>query len=177
MKLLHLLRHAKSDRSDPGMKDAARPLNGRGRAAAPRMAQEMRRLGIAADVVLCSSAIRTRETWDLIKPVLFPAGRAKAPAVRVLDELYLAGARDMLKIVRQSRKEIGSVLLIGHNPGIEQLAARLAGPGSDEEALARLRDDYPTCALASFAFDTPDWTGATEGKGVLLRYLVPRDLE
>jgi phosphohistidine phosphatase len=172
MRQLLLLRHAKSSWDDPRMVDHARPLDARGQHDAAAMGDAMRRLGLSPDIVLVSSARRTRETLAAIEPI------EGSPLVDEHDALYLAPAERMIEMLHAVPETARSVLVIGHNPGLHNLALALLGPaglargGRDAEALA---EKYPTGALAEFAIATP-WWGVEEGGGRLVRFLCPRDL-
>src|SRR5262245_53455321 len=131
MRILYLLRHAKSDRSDPGLADSERPLAPRGRRDAPAMGAYMHSRKYRPDLILCSTSARTRETLALLQPEL--GGKT---AVEFDRKLYLASAEAMLQRLRATDEEVGSVLMIGHNPGMVRLAALLA-PRGDRHALAR----------------------------------------
>ena len=120
MKTLYLLRHAKAA-PESSLGDAKRPLAKRGRKAAKTMADFLAKLDPAPELVLCSTAVRTRETLDLILPALKPQ-----PTVTYEDRLYLAAATELIERLRKVRKDTGCVLLIGHNPGLHELGARLA---------------------------------------------------
>lgn len=135
IKKLTLLRHAKAVAALPGMDDHARMLNGRGRAAAAQVGIET--AGARPDLVLCSDAVRTRETWeilshtwDLLPPVLFEA------------TLYLAEADTLLGRLRRIEPETGHVWLIGHNPGLEELAGELSGQFAGLTTAARARMEF-----------------------------------
>ena len=144
MKTIYLLRHAKSSWDDSSLDDFDRPLAKRGRRAASRMAAYLRDAGMIPDLVLCSTARRTLETWQHAAPAL----GTEIP-LQALDGLYHGAPGDLLAALRRLPAEAGSVLLIAHSPGLEQLALRLAGPGSAPDALARLREKFPTAwALA-----------------------------
>jgi phosphohistidine phosphatase SixA len=114
-KLLVLLRHAKSSWADPSIPDHDRPLNGRGRDAAARVGRHLRRDGPRPELVLCSSSTRTRQTLELLE--LRPR-----PVVLVEDGIYGATASGLLTRVREVPARYGTVLVIGHNPGVEDLA-------------------------------------------------------
>src|SRR5262245_27489373 len=137
-KTLYLLRHAKSDRSDADAADFDRPLAPRGRRDAPLLAAYMQDQGYHPALILCSPARRTRETLDLMQAALGP----KIPT-KFDRKLYLAMAEGLLLRLREVADKVPSVLLVGHNPGLERLAALLAGRG-DRDALARMREKYPT---------------------------------
>ncbi len=171
MRQLLLLRHAKSSWDDPDLADHARPLNPRGRRAARRMAQEMRRLGLSPDVVLVSSARRTLQTMEALEP--WP----ETPLIEPLDALYLAPAVEMLGVLHRAAPAARSILMLGHNPGMHDLAMLLAGAhaATTDPQVRRMAEGYPSGALAEFAIVTP-WAGLAAGGARLTRFLVPNDL-
>jgi phosphohistidine phosphatase len=171
MKRLCLLRHAKSDRSDPAAADFDRPLNPRGREAAPAMGRYLRRQKLIPDIVLCSAARRTRETWELVGPAL----KAEIP-IEYSERLYLAAPPLILRLLRQLPESAGTALLLGHNPGFQVLALQLVGQG-DAAAQARLQAKFPTAALAVIDFEARRWRDIAEGEGTLERFIAPRDLD
>lgn len=170
MRQLLLLRHAKSSWDDPRLADHARPLNTRGRRAAAAMAGAMAELGLAPDVVLVSSARRTLQTLEALQ---LDGPRIVEP----MDDLYLAPWPRLLDVLRGMPETARSVLLIGHNPGLHDLALALAGPAAMAASAAarRLAPAYPTAALAEFAIASP-WRGLEAGGGQLVRFLTPADL-
>ena len=169
MRNLYLLRHAKSSWSDPTLSDHERPLAPRGRRDAKRIAAHLLELGIAPELVLCSTAVRTRETLELIRPAL-----GSAATVELEAGLYAAWAETLLERLRQVPAERTSVMLIGHNPGLQDLALVLAssGPGRD-----RLEAKFPTAALATLTVPAASWTELSPGEAVLAAYVVPKELE
>jgi phosphohistidine phosphatase len=167
MKRLFLLRHAKSSWDDPGLADHDRPLAPRGERAAKVIARYLREERIAPDLVLCSSSRRTRETLDRIAPALGDEVR-----VEIERELYAASADRLLERLRAVDDDVESVMLIGHNPGIEQLALTLAGDG---EKLADVRRKYPTAALATLEFDGR-WSALEPGTARLADFVKPKQL-
>jgi phosphohistidine phosphatase len=172
MRQLLLLRHAKSSWEDKTLPDHARPLNPRGRAAATAMRRAMEDLGLAPDLVLVSSSLRTRQTLDALEPW------ADTPLVEPMDVLYLADAPTLLKVLREVKETVRSVLLVGHNPGLHELAMRLVGAHAMTYAhadLRRLAEGYPSGALAEFTVPGP-WHQLDDGGGRLVRFLCPRDL-
>ena len=169
VKLVYLLRHAKSSWEDPSLPDHDRPLAPRGRRAARRMSDHVRRASIAPALVLCSTARRATETLDAILPALEPR-----PDVRREDALYGASAKELVHRLRGIPSAVPSVLVIGHNPGIESAALVLAGRG-DQALLGRLRDKMPTGALATLELDG-EWTDAATGTAGLVSFVVPREL-
>jgi phosphohistidine phosphatase len=173
MRQLLLLRHAKSTWDDAAMPDRDRPLNARGRRAAAAMRQAMRDLGLVPDVVLVSTARRTTETLEALEPW------DDTPLIEPMDSLYLASPAQLTAALRGIAETVRSVLLIGHNPGMHDLALSLAGPGAvpgggkNERALAT---GFPTGALAEFVV-AGSWRDLHEGSGRLVRFLTPRMLE
>ena len=171
MRQLLLMRHAKSAWDDPQLADHARPLNARGRRAATAMAAAMRDLGLSPDVVLVSSARRTLQTLEALAPL------PDSPIVTPMDDIYLAPWEKLLELLRRVPDTARSVMLIGHNPGLHELALALAGPAAAARGgdAKRLADGYPTAALAEFAIATP-WHLLDAGAGRLVRFLLPADL-
>ncbi|MBP0466486.1 histidine phosphatase family protein [Roseomonas sp. PWR1] len=171
MRQLLLLRHAKSSWDDPSLADHARPLNARGRRAAQAMSAAMRDLGLSPDVVLVSSARRTLQTLEAISPF------ADSPLVEPMDDLYLAPWPRLMDTLRRVPETARSVMVIGHNPGLQDLAlALIGGAGMAGSASARrIAEGFPTCALAEFAVASP-WHDIAEGGGRLVRFLAPADL-
>lgn len=167
---LALLRHAKSSWGNPALGDFDRPLNERGRLAAPLMGRLLASMGFAPEIVLCSSSRRTRETLDYLLPHLAVA----PPPVSFDDELYLASAEEVLKHVRASCGAAKKALIIGHNPGLHMLACRLGGAG-DPGALRRLHDKFPTGALAVFSFPQDRFAALDPETGHLDAFLTPKD--
>ena len=167
MRSLLLLRHAKSSWDDHALADVDRPLSPRGEKAAPRIGQEMARRGWLPDLALVSPAVRTRETWRLVAAQL-----PQPPAARFPETLYDATARDILAEIRQASAD--TILVVGHNPGLEDLALSLTDERSDAAALARIRQKFATGALARFRVEG-DWS--TLVKATLVDFLRPGDLE
>lgn len=162
---LLLIRHAKSDWGDPSRPDHERPLNARGRRDAPRMGAWIAAQGLVPSEVLCSDAVRTRETLELMLPAWAPP-----PRLGHRRELYHATPAAMLAVLEEA--DAPCVALVGHNPGIGELAARLARRAPGHERW----DDYPTCAVAALSFEGEDWAALREGSGEVLAFAVPADL-
>src|SRR5690242_6514131 len=116
MRRLLLLRHAKSSWSDPGASDHERPLNRRGQEAAPRIGAYLARHRLIPDAVLCSTARRTRETWELVA-----AEAPAAPPPRFTEQLYDATPRTLLDVFRRADPAAESLLVVGHNPGLQEV--------------------------------------------------------
>jgi phosphohistidine phosphatase len=173
-KTLYLLRHAKSSWADAGLEDAARPLAKRGRKAGRRMGRELARRGWLPDLVLCSTAMRTRETFARLSKGIEAAEPGATPEVVFEDGLYLAGAAALLARARTLDDAIRSVLFIGHNPGLQDFALALAPKG---EGRARIEAKFPTSALAVIRFEGEGWASLARGAGHLEAALYPRDLD
>lgn len=167
---LLLLRHAKSSWEDDSLADFDRPLAPRGRRDAPVMGRYLRRQRLLPERVLCSSAIRTRETWALAREAM-----ELDPPVRFTERLYHASARTLLDEIREVDSAPERLLLIGHNPGMQALALGLAGEGPERE-LERIRRKLPTAALVVLRFDVDDWREVEPGAGELERFVKPKEL-
>jgi phosphohistidine phosphatase len=171
MRQLLLLRHAKSSWDDPMLSDHARPLNIRGRRAAKAMAQAMRDLGLVPDLVLVSSARRTLQTLEALEPW------DESPLIEPTDALYLAPAPEILAVLRKAAPAARSILLVGHNPGLHDLAMLLAGAhaAAGDAQVQRMATAFPSGALAEFSIATP-WREVGETGARLMRFVVPKDL-
>jgi phosphohistidine phosphatase len=168
MRRVYLLRHAKSSWKDGSLADRERPLAGRGRKAATAMAGHLEDEGIRPDLVLCSPARRTRETLERIEDALGDGIEA-----RFEDALYGATEATLLRCLNALPDEVDSVMLIGHNPGLEDLALALASEGAE---LERLREKFPTAALATIDLPAARWSAIERGGGELVAFVRPRDL-
>jgi phosphohistidine phosphatase len=165
---LYLLRHAKSSWADPAVADRDRPLAPRGRRDAKRIGKHLVRLGIEPELVLCSPAERTRETLELIRPALGATSKVKLEA-----KLYTASSDELLERIRAVPESVSSVMLIGHNPGLQDLALLLASDGAERE---RLEAKFPTAALATLTLPNTTWRRLSKGDAVLAAYVVPKQL-
>jgi len=168
MKRLLLLRHAKSSWDDPSLADFDRPLAPRGRKAAERMGRELAARNWLPQLARVSPAARTRETWAVVAAAL--PGSVSADFA---DTLYDATAEDVLLEVQRTPNAVKTLLVIGHNPGLEDFARQLAGDNSETKVLQRLREKFPTAALARFDFDGK-WAEVGFGGARLTHCLVPR---
>ena len=169
---LFLLRHAKSYWDDPSIPDHERPLSKRGRKAAFAMRHMMRSKGLVPDLVLVSNARRTLETLKALQPWDDP------PVIDATDALYLASAGQILKLLREVNDHVRSVLLIGHNPGLQEFAMLLVGANAEtakSKIARRLAKAYPTGALAEFALSVP-WSQIGKGAGQPTRFVTPSEL-
>jgi phosphohistidine phosphatase len=158
MRSLTLLRHAKTERDSPTGRDFDRPLTERGHRDAERLGAEIHTLGLGYDLVLASPARRSVETVECV------AGLSPTYDERI----YNASTEDLLGIVRAAPADVHRLMLVGHNPGFEQLAALLA-PGSIA--------DMPTCTLAEIELPIDDWQELGPGHGRMVRFINPKELD
>lgn len=167
MRRLMLLRHAKSDWSEAGARDQDRPLNRRGREAVPKIAAYIARNALIPDHVLCSTAKRARETLELLA-----AGLPQKPAAEFSERLYAAEPDAILELVRTTPRAIHSLLVIGHNPGLQQAALLLIASG-DVDTRERLHEKLPTAALVVIDIAADDWRKVHPHGGRLDRFITP----
>jgi phosphohistidine phosphatase len=171
MHQLLLLRHAKSSWDTAATPDRDRPLNARGRRSAAAMRRAMRDLGLAPDLILVSTAKRTLETMNALEPW------DDTPLVEPMDELYLASEARLIGTLQTVTETVRSVLLIGHNPGMHELAVALTDPRVSADSLVRrVTEGFPTGSLAEFSVTGP-WSRLTAGGLRLMRFLTQRMLE
>jgi phosphohistidine phosphatase len=165
MHLLHLLRHAKSLWKGDA-EDHERPLSRRGRKAARLVGRHLAAAARAPDLILCSSAARTRQTLDLVLAEL-----GARPRCAVEDELYLAGPEKLLGRIARLAEADRDVLLIGHNPGLHELAVALADPGTPQ-ARAMVSGKFPTAAYVSLRVAT-GWAEIGRARHAVAAYVTP----
>ncbi len=161
MRQLILLRHAKSSWVNPDLNDFDRPLNKRGQRSAKTLGKWLRKSGYAPEVTYCSTARRTRETWEALK---------LDGSLQLMEELYHASPDRMLGVLHGS--EASSVLMIAHNPGISALAHVLVDTAPDHPRFA----DYPTGSLLVLEFDVESFSKVTPHSGHVREFLTPHDL-
>ncbi|MGV9932533.1 SixA phosphatase family protein [Streptomyces olivaceoviridis] len=166
LRRLVVLRHAKSAWPE-GVEDHRRPLAPRGLRDAPAAGRALA-AGTLPDLALCSTAVRARRTWELAS-----AEWATPPPVRYDRRLYAAGVPELLEVVREAPPEVRTLLLIGHNPGLEELVLTLAADGLDD-SLDRVRAKFPTSAIAVLAWHGADWAALAPGTALLTSFTVPR---
>jgi phosphohistidine phosphatase len=168
MHRLHLLRHAKSG-ADDSIDDRDRPLSRRGREAARRVGESLPGALGGLDLVLCSTSLRTRETAELVL-----AGFVPPPRILFEDTLYLAGPAGLIRRLRRLDEDSGAVLVIGHNPGLHDLAVSLAATDSPRyRALAEGK--FPTTARASFTVAS-SWAEIGRTRDALVDYVTPKSM-
>lgn len=169
MRRLLLLRHAKSDWPD-GYDDSLRPLAERGLRNAPEMGKAIARAGIVPNLALVSTAVRTRQTWELVVPQL-----GRSVPMREESGLYGASEKTLLEFARNTPDEIETLLLCAHNPGLERLARSFAKSG-DPDSIRRLERKYPTCGLAVIELPVNRWKEAATPAGRIEMFLTPSSL-
>jgi len=170
LKLL-LLRHAKSSWDNLDHSDHQRPLNKRGIKAAPKMGKFIAAKSLTPTLILSSTATRARQTTQLVS-----AQFGGDIETRFIDDLYsFAGFHTPLNIIRSNGENQSPLLLVGHNPTMEELADELTAAGSSS-ARALMYQKYPTAALAEIDFDIPKWTSLQTGIGTLINFTRPRDI-
>lgn len=171
MKTILLLRHAKSSWKVDGVDDIDRPLNKRGRRAAKAIARSIVEAAPTPGQILCSPAKRTRETLELIQP----AFAAPVP-IRFEKGVYLASAPVLLRRLRRLSESIATVMVVGHNPGMETLALGLSD-GDDGAARRELASKFPTGAFAVVTSDVEHWHELGFGCGRLERFIRPKEID
>lgn len=160
---LILTRHAKSSWDDPLIEDSQRPLNARGRAAARELGDFLASRGLEPEEVLCSTATRTRETWDCVASAVIET----RPEISYIEDLYHASPEMMLHALRTASAP--TVMMLGHNPGIAEFAATLpAKPIYDPDFRK-----YPTCATLIVDFQIGGWSDIEPGQGSVLDFFTP----
>lgn len=167
MRRLHLLRHAKSSWELAGQLDHARGLTPRGRDDIELISKQLKSSGVSPDLIICSSARRTAETLAGLD-----ASIVKDAKVKITDDAYQASTSDLLELLRAVKPKHDSVMLIGHNPSIHDLAVDLASGGEELEKLAA---KFPTAALAEFKFDG-DWSELDSDGAELVSFTTPKQL-
>ncbi|MGW5235379.1 SixA phosphatase family protein [Streptomyces nodosus] len=164
---LVVLRHAKSA-WPPGVPDHERPLAPRGCRDAPAAGRALADADCLPDLALCSTAVRTRRTWELAS-----AQWGTPPPVRLEPRLYAADGSELLQVVREVPTPVRTLLLIGHDPGLPELILGLAGDGLDD-TLDRVRVKFPTSAIAVLAWHGATWDSLVPGAALLTDVIVPR---
>ena len=168
MKKLALLRHAKSVPGGPGVRDFDRALNTRGVEAARRMGEEIRSRGWRFDLVLASSARRVQETVECVE-----AGYGRSLAAEFVDSIYDASAEALTKLVQGVGDDVENVLIVGHNPGLQEFACKLAMSGDPRGSMAA--DHFPTAALLLLELPARRWRDLTLQSASIVEFVQPRD--
>lgn len=165
-----IMRHAKSDWSKPGQNDFDRALSGRGRRAAATMGHYLDNEGLVPDLVLCSAARRAVETWEIVSDA---AGIE--PRTEREEALYLADTQTLFERTRAVDDGVATLLFIGHAPGFDGFACRLAADRASPD-WRRMAAKFPTGALAVLDLEGPSWNDVAEGSARLERFVAPKDL-
>ncbi|WP_448044664.1 SixA phosphatase family protein [Bradyrhizobium liaoningense] len=173
MRRLMLLRHAKTETDAPSGRDQDRRLDERGHKDAARMGDWIAAHPPFPDTVLVSHAVRARQTWDIAWEAM--KDRVPVPQVEVLPELYGADSAEILEAIRTATAPADpkQLLLIGHNPGMHEVALMLIG-GGDPAGAKALSDNLPTAGLAIFDFDVKDWGDVAYRHGKLVLFVSPK---
>jgi phosphohistidine phosphatase len=171
MRRLLLFRHAKAERSEPGMEDRARALVERGRRDAARIGAYMATHALVPDRVLVSPAKRSQETWKYTAGAFRPA-----PAAKMVERLYDATPHMIFAVIKDAPASAHTLLVVGHNPGLQELALMLIASG-DIDARERLREKLPTSGLVIIDFAFDDWGKLHPQSGRLERFVTPRSLD
>lgn len=172
MKTLTLLRHAKSGWDDPVARDFDRPLNKRGERAARVMGNWMRDNGLAFDHIIASPAVRVIDTLDHII-----AGYGKRMEPSWDRRVYLASSATLMDVVRDADDRFSRILMVGHNPGLEDLVLDLVPEDRDDRLRAAVYEKYPTAAIAQMELSINHWSDIDRNCGRLTRFIRPRDLD
>ncbi|MEA1938840.1 MAG: histidine phosphatase family protein [Pseudomonadota bacterium] len=170
MKKLFILRHAKSSWDDPDIDDHERPLAPRGARAGTLIGRHLKNIGINPDLILCSTAKRARDTLHL---VLAQLDSNTDPLYE--RSLYMCGAQGWIQRLRGVPETFNTVLVVGHNPDLHELAAAMAVTG-DEDAIDSVMTKMPTAGLAEFDLDMDAWSAFPPLAPQLVRFITPRDL-
>ena len=163
---LLLLRHAKAEHPE-NVADHDRPLSLVGRRQSSRVGAALAAAGLVPDLVLCSSSLRTRQTWEIAKSTL-----GAEPPVELSEDVYSAGTRALVDLVRDVPESVQTLLVVGHEPTMSHVAEVLAGPDSDVTALARVRVGVPTGSWTLLETDG-SWDALRRGEATLVRLAVP----
>ncbi len=171
MPRLLLLRHAKSSWDVPGLNDHDRPLNSRGRHAAPLMGRHIAAHALLPERIVCSTARRTRETLAGLLPYL-----DREMDIRLSRDLYDSGPADYIDVIRAFGGTARVLLIIGHNPTLQETAVELVGTGNPA-LIDTIATEYPTASLAVIDFPEKKWSEITPHGGRIVAFFQPRELE
>jgi phosphohistidine phosphatase len=171
MLTLILFRHAKSDWDDAALEDFDRPLSKRGRRDAPHMGRFIAAHVPPVDLVLCSAAVRTEQTWALASAEL-----EQPPPQQSGRELYLAEPAALIQQIKQVAAPCATLLVVGHNPGLHELAVALCSDGGSKALRKAIAVKFPTAGVAVFQFRVKSWAKIKPGSGLLAEFMTPRRL-
>jgi phosphohistidine phosphatase len=167
---LLLLRHAKAERGQSGGRDHERRLDERGRRDAPKLGAYIAKHGYAPDQVIVSTAARTRETWSLAA-----AAMPGKPEVAFDERIYESTPDALLAVLRETDAKVRTLMMVGHNPGMEELVGQLVATG-DIETRQRMQEGFPTSALAVIEFALDRWDRVHPQSGRLEHFITPRSI-
>ena len=168
MRTLLLLRHAKSASNDATLADFERPLAPEGERISSIIGEFLINTIGLPDLVLCSAATRARQTWEQVSD-----SYAHEITIQISRDLYLASVEGLLDAIRQTPGQVKRLLVVGHNPGLHQLAIQLVGAG-DSQLRIRLADRFPTGAIAEIALDVDEWSDVATGD--IRRFVTPEQI-
>lgn len=166
-KYLYILRHAKAETGAPAQDDHTRSLTDVGRNAAHAMGEFFHRQGVRLDKVICSTAVRARETWDSVMETY-----GQQPPLEYSDRLYLASVNEMTQLLAQLDESATRVMIVGHNPGLHQFCLKLAKSGTPA-LMDTLHIKFPTCAFAAIALGETPWRELAHAHGELKAFVTP----
>jgi phosphohistidine phosphatase len=175
VKRLLILRHAKAVPGDARTDDHERPLSSRGQGDASLMGAEMHHRLYVPDLALCSTAKRTVETWERVAPEF-----DSPPKSQFVASLYHAAPKAILKLVQSADDSVESLCIVGHNPGLEEFSAAMVQPPeskSERDNLERMREKFPTGALAVFELGLTRWREIEPATGLFADFIRPKDLK
>jgi len=170
MKTVTLFRHAKSgEKNNPRIHDFDRPLSDRGLKAAPKMGAAMRDRHVRPNLILCSPSVRTRQTLTLASAEAWD----NAPKVCFEKKLYEASAQTLLQVLKDVPEDVDHVMIVGHDPGLQDVAVMLAVNGRERQ---ELKNKLPTASVVSFEFDEELWKELQPATGHVVLYMAPNTL-
>lgn len=172
MKILGLFRHAKSDWHDARARDFDRPLNGRGRKGAKIMGRHIVKFGQTWDRIIASPAVRSAETIEIAS-----RGASGLLPINWDRRVYLASSATLIDVLREQDASLGAILLVGHNPGLEDVIFDLVPDDGSSPLRDIAEDKFPTATFAVLELDIDDWAELAEGSARLVHLTRPRDLD
>jgi phosphohistidine phosphatase len=172
MKTLTLLRHAKSGWDDMSLRDFDRPLNAKGQRAAQVVGRNLKAMALTFDRVVASPAVRVVETLDHIG-----RGYGTTIAPEWDRRLYLASVASLIDVIHEQDAAVERLLVVGHNPGLEDLVLALVPAGTDNPGREDVEEKFPTASVAVMTFDVSRWADVAFGAATLTHFVRPRDLD
>ena len=170
MKTIFLLRHAKSSWNKPELDDFERPLAPRGIKSAEKIGKYLKKEKLLPDIIYCSKAVRAKETWELVNRIV-----KKKNNINYKNKLYMANFSDFLNIIKETKDNFKSLMLISHNPGIENFALEII-KNKESEKYKNIDYKYPTGALSIIKFNIKKWNEVTSSTGEIYEFIKPKEL-